>query len=99
MPESDNVFKMTDIKRTSLEKSDPSLVIYGAGETTPSSLDGPAVPDPAVEKSLKRKLDLIVMPLLGIMYFTHSLDRGALGNAKTDTFEKDLGLVGMLRRL
>lgn len=90
---------MADIKKTSSEKSNLSLVIYGAGEIAPASLNGPTVPDPAVEKKLKRKLDMIVMPLLGIMYFTHSLDRGALGNARTDSFEADLGLVGILRRL
>lgn len=29
-----------------------------------------------------------------LAYFTHTLDRANLGNAKTDGFEKDLGLVG-----
>lgn len=51
-------------------------------------------PDPIVQRRLLWKLDLIVMPLLGIIYFTHSLDRGALGNARTDKLEHDLGLVG-----
>jgi hypothetical protein len=49
-------------------------------------------PDPEVSKKLVRKLDLIVLPLLAIIYFTHSLDRANLGNAKTDGFEKDIGL-------
>ena len=31
---------------------------------------------------------------LALAYFTHTLDRANLGNAKTDTFEKDLHLVG-----
>ena len=31
---------------------------------------------------------------LGIAYFTNTLDRANLGNAKTDGLEKDLGLVG-----
>lgn len=29
-----------------------------------------------------------------LAYFTHTLDRANLGNAKTDGFEADLGLVG-----
>jgi len=51
-----------------------------------------ASPDPKVSKKLVRKLDLIVLPLLAIIYFTHSLDRANLGNAKTDRFEQDIGL-------
>ena len=39
-----------------------------------------------------RKLDVIILPLLAIIYFTHSLDRANLGNAKTDNFEDDIGL-------
>ncbi|KAI4867497.1 MFS general substrate transporter [Hypoxylon rubiginosum] len=35
-----------------------------------------------------------MMPGLALAYFTHTLDRANLGNAKTDGFEKDLGLVG-----
>ncbi|KAL7629560.1 hypothetical protein AAE478_001081 [Parahypoxylon ruwenzoriense] len=48
----------------------------------------------AAEKRLVRKTDLLMMPGLALAYFTHTLDRANLGNAKTDDFEKDLGLVG-----
>ncbi|KAI2473610.1 MFS general substrate transporter [Annulohypoxylon bovei var. microspora] len=50
--------------------------------------------DAAAEKRLVRKTDLLMMPGLALAYFTHTLDRANLGNAKTDGFEKDLGLVG-----
>ncbi|KAK6075179.1 vitamin H transporter protein [Seiridium cupressi] len=50
--------------------------------------------DKAAERRYIRKLDLVVLPLLAIVYFTHSLDRANLGNAKTANFEKDIGLVG-----
>lgn len=50
--------------------------------------------DTAAEKRLVRKTDLLMMPGLALAYFTHTLDRANLGNAKTDGFEKDLGLVG-----
>ncbi|KAK7226899.1 hypothetical protein V2G26_014902 [Clonostachys chloroleuca] len=47
-----------------------------------------------VEKKLVWKTDLLIMPALALAYLTHTLDRANLGNAKTDTFEADLGLVG-----
>ncbi|KAH8807922.1 major facilitator superfamily domain-containing protein [Xylogone sp. PMI_703] len=50
--------------------------------------------DPIAQKQLVRKLDLIVLPILAIIYFTHSLDRANLGNAKTDGLEADIGLTG-----
>lgn len=43
---------------------------------------------------LVRKFDMIILPLLAIIYFTHSLDRANLGNAKTDGIEKDIHLHG-----
>ncbi|KAI1377815.1 MFS general substrate transporter [Hypoxylon crocopeplum] len=50
--------------------------------------------DKALERKLVWKTDLILMPALALAYLTHTLDRANLGNAKTDTLEKDLGLVG-----
>ncbi|PCG88203.1 Major facilitator superfamily domain, general substrate transporter [Penicillium occitanis (nom. inval.)] len=50
--------------------------------------------DPVVEKSLVRRMDLILLPTLSLVYLTHSLDRANLGNAKSATLEQDLGLVG-----
>ncbi len=57
------------------------------------------VPDPVIERRLVRKLDAIVLPLLCLIYFTHSLDRANLGNAKTDNFEANIGLGGMIPSL
>ncbi|KAI0173364.1 MFS general substrate transporter [Hypoxylon sp. FL1284] len=50
--------------------------------------------DTVAEKRLVRKTDFLMMPGSALAYFTHTLDRANLGNAKTDGFEKDLGLVG-----
>ncbi|KAH7014656.1 major facilitator superfamily domain-containing protein [Microdochium trichocladiopsis] len=50
--------------------------------------------DAAAEQRLVRKNDLLMMPGLALAYFTHTLDRANLGNAKTDGIEKDLGMVG-----
>ncbi|ETS79308.1 hypothetical protein PFICI_09161 [Pestalotiopsis fici W106-1] len=55
---------------------------------------GPSDIDTVAERRFLWKLDLIVLPLLAIIYFTHSLDRANLGNAKTANLEADLGLQG-----
>jgi hypothetical protein len=42
------------------------------------------------EKALVLKFDIRILPVLAFMYLCNSLDKGNLGNAKTDGFEKDL---------
>ncbi|KAG5920956.1 hypothetical protein E4U42_006020 [Claviceps africana] len=51
----------------------------------------PRVLDPAAERSLCRKFDLRLMPVLAIMYLFNALDKGNLGNAQTNGLGKDLG--------
>ncbi|KAK7716234.1 hypothetical protein SLS64_003386 [Diaporthe eres] len=48
----------------------------------------------AVEKSLVRKLDLTLMPVVWVLYLFNYLDRNNIAQARLDSFEKDLGLVG-----
>jgi hypothetical protein len=66
--------------------------------------------DRAIERTLVRQIDFIVLPCLGkaststrddvsnkdiaLAYLTHTLDRANLGNAKTGNIQKDLHLVG-----
>ncbi|KAL4863231.1 hypothetical protein BDV12DRAFT_189844 [Aspergillus spectabilis] len=50
--------------------------------------------DPAIVRSYVRKMDLILLPLLSIMYFCRFMTGGNIGNAKTDGLDKDLGLHG-----
>lgn len=68
------------------------ISVYSANEDNGAGTVSIELPDSVIEKKLVRKLDLIVLPLLAIIYFTHSLDRANLGNAKTDGFEADIGL-------
>ena len=42
------------------------------------------------EKRLVLKFDLRILPMLALMYLCNALDKGNLGNAKTDHMEKDL---------
>ncbi|KAL2066188.1 hypothetical protein VTL71DRAFT_2259 [Oculimacula yallundae] len=49
-----------------------------------------AVVDHHAERALCRKFDYRLLPVLAVMYLFNSLDKGNLGNAKTDGLEKDL---------
>ncbi|KAF9244581.1 major facilitator superfamily domain-containing protein [Melanogaster broomeanus] len=42
------------------------------------------------ERKLLRKMDIRIVPWLGLLYFLNSLDRGAIGNAKLYGLEADL---------
>ncbi|KUL85166.1 hypothetical protein ZTR_06267 [Talaromyces verruculosus] len=82
---------MVDIKVGVLSvPSDPEkdLATPVDGEVT-----GNEYVDPKVERSLVRKFDLLILPMCALVYYTHTLDRANLGNAKTMGLEKDLGLV------
>jgi MFS family permease len=46
------------------------------------------------EKALCWKFDIRILPMLALMYLCNALDKGNLGNAKTDGMDKDLGFVG-----
>lgn len=46
----------------------------------------------AEEAQAKRKLDLIIMPLLLLGFFCLQLDRGNIANAITDSFMEDVGI-------
>ncbi|KAH8884942.1 retrograde regulation protein 2 [Thozetella sp. PMI_491] len=66
---------------------------------TPSHINGDVVDladtvDPVVERRLKWKADLILIPTLAMTYLFNSLDRSNLSNAQTAGLSQDLGLVG-----
>jgi len=46
------------------------------------------------ETVLTWKFDLRILPMLAMSYLFNALDKGNLGNAKTDGMDKDLGFVG-----
>ncbi|GAA5897685.1 hypothetical protein JCM6882_000068 [Rhodosporidiobolus microsporus] len=47
----------------------------------------------AEEKAVRRKLDLIIMPLLMLGFFVFQLERGNISSAITDTLFKDVGIT------
>lgn len=54
----------------------------------------PTPEEQQIQIRMKRKTDFLLLPILVIVYLFNALDKGNLGNAKTDTLEKDLGLHG-----
>ncbi|KAK7229385.1 hypothetical protein V2G26_001555 [Clonostachys chloroleuca] len=48
----------------------------------------------ARSKSLVRKLDMTLMPMIFILYMFNYLDRNNIAQAKLDNLEKDLGMTG-----
>ncbi|KAH8781979.1 major facilitator superfamily domain-containing protein [Hyaloscypha finlandica] len=64
------------------------LVEAGPGVATIG--DSAWVVDHHAERSLCRKFDYRLLPVLAIMYLFNALDKGNLGNAKTDHMDTDL---------
>jgi len=52
------------------------------------------VVSPQEEARLRRKFDFYILPPLTFMYLCNALDKGNVGNAKTDGWDKDIGLKG-----
>ncbi|OGM43991.1 allantoate permease [Aspergillus bombycis] len=78
-----------------LKKEELELVVSNATAKESGTVPGESVRvDPSIERSVLRKLDFKLLPVLSLMYFFNSLDRSNLGNAKTDGIDEDLKLVG-----
>ncbi|KAJ3569770.1 hypothetical protein NP233_g4838 [Leucocoprinus birnbaumii] len=46
------------------------------------------------ERKLRRKYDICLLTPLALMYLCNALDKGNVGNAKTEGWDKDIGLTG-----
>ncbi|KAL6710534.1 hypothetical protein ACN47E_008582 [Coniothyrium glycines] len=64
---------------------------HSDGEAAPVVLNGDEI-DPVIEKRLRRKLDMHVVPLLAGLYLLAFLDRSNIGNARIAGMEEDLHL-------
>ena len=49
-------------------------------------------PDAALDRRTRRKLDLILLPFLALLFLLNSLDKSNMGNAETAGFTRDAGL-------
>ncbi|KAI1391885.1 MFS general substrate transporter [Hypoxylon trugodes] len=68
--------------------------VHGDEEAAPVNVDESTVADwtEAEERAVKRKLDFILLPILGLAFFALQMDRGNISNALTSTITKDLGV-------
>ncbi|OLN82383.1 putative transporter C1002.16c-like protein 23 [Colletotrichum chlorophyti] len=51
--------------------------------------------DPAVERRLRLKIDLMIVPTVSLLYLFCFIDRANIGNARIAGLEKDLGMKGL----
>lgn len=86
-------------------KTDPEIAKDGlhvstsnssSDQDSPSALESHVqhLPTYEHEKALVLKFDLRILPMLALMYLCNALDKGNLGNAKTDHMDKDLHFHG-----
>ncbi|KAK1980648.1 major facilitator superfamily transporter [Colletotrichum cereale] len=47
----------------------------------------------AMNRRVNRKMDIVLLPLLSLLYLFNGLDRGNVGNAQTQGFTKDIGAM------
>jgi hypothetical protein len=69
------------------EEKTPTKLEHGAPQTPAQDLI-----DPVIEKRVRRKLDLHLVPLLAGLYLLAFLDRSNIGNARIAGMEMDLKL-------
>ncbi|KAH8653779.1 major facilitator superfamily transporter [Xylariales sp. PMI_506] len=50
--------------------------------------------DPTNEAKVRRKLDMVLLPMVSLMFLFCFIDKASIGNARLATFETDLGLKG-----
>ncbi|TFK41194.1 MFS general substrate transporter [Crucibulum laeve] len=85
------------MKTTTLSES-PSRSMSGVKsdsnsfEAVECVTSSPALPEE--ERRLRRKFDFFLLPPLTFMYLCNALDKGNVGNAKTDGWDKDIHLIG-----
>ncbi|KAI1379229.1 MFS general substrate transporter [Hypoxylon crocopeplum] len=79
-----------------LEKALEAAVKASSGdeEAAPVNVDESTEADwtEAEERAVKRKLDFILLPILGLAFFALQMDRGNISNALTSTITQDLGV-------
>ncbi|KAL4782641.1 major facilitator superfamily domain-containing protein [Aspergillus varians] len=76
---------MADVKTTSLN-------VHDTQADDDAAFNRVADWSPDEEKKAKRKLDLLIMPILTLGFFCLQLDRGNMANAITDNFMEDVGI-------
>ena len=62
--------------------------------TTATEEDGVPSLNHPMEKRILRKMDMFLIPLMGLLYFLSNLDKSNIGNAEVAGLSEDIGLKG-----
>lgn len=89
-----SVSKDPELAKNSLEVSASKASSQHVQAPVPREGESQHLPNFEHEKALCWKFDLRILPTLAVAYLFNALDKGNLGNAKTDGMDKDLGFVG-----
>lgn len=84
---------MTEEKPQQFSESDPDKRSVNPGSVTASETVDLET-NTVNEKSLLRKLDVRLLPAVGILYLLSFLDRSNVGNARIEGLASDLGMTG-----
>ncbi|BFZ62120.1 hypothetical protein YB2330_003199 [Saitoella coloradoensis] len=84
---------MSDITETAIAHPPSGKQVDEKAAAFPPSITS-VNSDPAIEKSLLRKLDLKILPIVTLLYLLSFLDRSNIGNAKLDGLTTDIGMSG-----
>ncbi|CAI4498320.1 CQS_1a_G0021430.mRNA.1.CDS.1 [Saccharomyces cerevisiae] len=65
-------------------------------EIMATTTDDDGIPSPShpMEKRVLRKMDIYLIPLMGMLYFLSNLDKSNIGNAEVAGLSKDIHLLG-----
>ncbi len=86
--------KDPELAKNGLEVVASNPSIRNDGTLVPREGTTDHLPSYEHEKALTWKFDLRILPMLACMYLLNALDKGNLGNAKTDGMDKDLHFKG-----
>ncbi|KZM23610.1 transmembrane transport [Ascochyta rabiei] len=87
---------MSAIQDPELAKTDLKVTHSTSSDAAPVPIEGETqhLATYEHERALTWKFDLRMLPILSFAYLFNALDKGNLGNAKTDGMDKDLGFKG-----
>ncbi|GKT65587.1 major facilitator superfamily transporter [Colletotrichum tofieldiae] len=68
---------------------------FGAKEDPEKHTEQSLLYDPAVERKLRLKIDLMIVPTVALLYLFCFIDRANIGNARIAGLEKDVNMKGL----
>lgn len=90
-----NQLIVTDVNDPSVKEKE-NVIESTEKEILSTSTDDDSLPSLThpMEKKILRKMDIFLIPLMGLLYFLSNLDKSNIGNAEVAGLSKDIGLKG-----